>query len=192
MSGTLIAILGAGRAARFGGSKLDAVLNGRPLGQWALQTAQSLGAPMVWVAGPEVPACLRPAPARLKILHNSTQDAGMDTSIALAAAHARAQGAGRLLLMLADMPFVSAGTLLALIAAAPPGGAAACLYRDGTLGAPACFGADHFDVLARLDGDMGARKLLSRVNSAIGIAVPVAELRDIDTLADLEAAQNTT
>ena len=190
MSGTLIAILGAGRAARFGGGKLDAALNGRPLGQWALQTAQSMGAPVVWVAGPQAPAFLRPAPARLAVLHNTARDAGMGTSIALAAAHARAQGAGRLLLMLADMPFVSQGTLLALIAAAPTGGASACIYPDGAQGAPACFGADHFDFFTRLEADIGARKLFSGAISATGIAVSAPELRDIDSLADLEAAQN--
>ena len=189
MTGTVVAILGAGRAERFGGGKLDALLNGRPLGQWALQAAGGLGAPVVWVAGPAAPECLRAAPSAVTILHNAP-GAGMGTSIALAANHASQQSAAQMLLMLADMPFVSAASLRALIAAAQEHGASACLYPDGTMGAPACFAAQHFAVLARLEGDMGARKLLSGAISTSGIVVSPRELRDIDTLGDLEAARN--
>ena len=189
MTGTVIAILGAGRGKRFGGGKLDALLNGRPLGLWALLTAEGLGVSVVWVAGPSAPACLAHAPVPVAILHNA-QGAGMGTSIALAAAYASQQGAGHLLLMLADMPFVSAATLRQLITTAQVNGASACLYPDRSMGAPACFGARHFAALARLEGDMGARKLLSGAISPCGIAVSPAELRDIDTQSDLKAAQN--
>jgi len=189
MTDIVIAVLGAGRAERFGGGKLDALLHGRPLGQWALQAALGLGARVVWVAGAAVPEFLRAHPSPVTILHN-VEGAGMGTSIALAANHASQQGAAQMLLMLADMPFVGEASLRELIATAQEHGASACLYPDGTMGAPACFAAQHFAVLALLEGDMGARKLLSGAISAKGIAVPPSELRDIDTLGDLKTAQN--
>jgi molybdenum cofactor cytidylyltransferase len=159
---------------------LEAALHGRPLGLWPLEVAQRLGRPVVYITGSKVLSFLDPAQA--KVITNPDLSRGLGRSIALAASHARAAGAERLLVMLGDMPFVSAETLQRLIEQTPTTGASACRYGDGALGPPACFGSDLFEQLTQLDGDTGARHLLRQ---ATALVVDERELRDVDTAQQL-------
>ncbi len=177
---TVVAILGAGLARRFGSCKLEAQLHGRPLGIWPVETALTLGVPVVYVTGPDQPTFLKFG--AVTTITNPDPVRGLGSSIALAAQHAQRAGARQLLIMLGDMPFVSAGTLLRLIELASMGGSSACQYGDDTFGPPACFGRELFARLEQLDGDKGARALL---REAATLAVSACELRDVDTPWDL-------
>ena len=183
----LIAILGAGRATRFGGGKLDAVLRGQPLGLWALRTAQQLGAPILYVAGPQPPQFLAATDHLADVIVNGAPERGMGHSLALAAAHARSAGARQLLVMLGDMPFVSKESLQRLCDAVRPQGAAACRYPGGAPGPPACFDAALFPELAQLEGDRGGRGVLNDPDRTVQLWVDAAELRDIDSREELAA-----
>ena len=185
----MIAVLAAGRASRFGGGKLDAPLHGKPLGLWALLAAQSLGGQVCVVTGPQTPAFLDHAPGDWQHLSNPLAHQGLGGSLAMAARYAEARGAGRLLVMLADMPFVTGESLRAVLSATTRATVQAACYPDGRLGPPACFGADHFGMLAALSGDQGAGALLRGARFAHGVAMAPRELLDIDTPADLAAAQ---
>lgn len=186
MSDVLVAILGAGRADRFGSPKLDAILDGRPLGRASVRTALALGFPTVFIAGANLPRFLSGMDERgLSVVVNPAAAEGMGTSLALAARTARLAGADRLLVLLADMPFVTIGTLEALLAASVGVPAAACRYPDGGLGPPACFPASAYARLEALTGDVGARRLLRELSGAAVLDVGEAELVDIDTPADL-------
>ncbi|EGD59446.1 hypothetical protein Y88_1478 [Novosphingobium nitrogenifigens DSM 19370] len=184
----IIAILGAGAGSRMGGGKPGIDLGGKPLGQWALDAAGALDGQVVFVCGPEraefldcIPTLVNPDPGR-----------GMASSLVLAARHAQDLGAERLLLMLADMPFVSPETLRALVERTGRDEVTACRYPDGRLGPPACFDAGRIAPLLDLTGDMGARKLLNRPGFAQGLAVLDNELSDIDTPEDLTLARDQT
>ena len=193
----MIAVLAAGRATRFGGGKLDAPLHGKPLGLWALLAAQSLGQSLgqnlggqvCVVSGPQAPAFLDHAPGDWQHISNPLAHQGLGGSLAMAARYAEARGAGRLLVMLADMPFVTGESLRAVVSATTRATVQAACYPDGRLGPPACFGADHFGMLAALSGDQGAGALLREARFAHGFAMAPRELLDIDTPADLAAAQ---
>ena len=178
---TLIAILGAGRATRFGGGKLDAGLRGQPLGLWAFRTAQQLGGPIVYVTGPQPPRFLAATDHLADVIVNDAPERGMGHSLALAAAHARSAGAQQLLVMLGDMPFVSRASLERLCAAVPLQGAAACRYPDGASGPPACFDAALFSELEQLAGDRGGRSVLNNPDRAVQLRIDAAELRDVDS-----------
>ena len=180
MNSTMIALLAAGSATRFGGGKLDAPLQGRPLGRWALDRARAQGGEPVVVCGTNPPAFA--AGCRLIINHDAT--AGMGTSIRLAAHAAHESGAARLLIMLADMPFVSDATLRALADGCGTG-AAACTYPDGALGPPACFHASLYPLLTALPPEKGAQGLLRAISGLSQITPAPAELADIDTQEDL-------
>lgn len=186
-SATIIAILGAGSATRFGGGKLDADLRGQALGLAALRVAEQVGAGVIYVTGPQAPRFLAAVDHRAKLIVNERPEQGMGRSLALAAAQARMTGAQRLLVMLGDMPFVSGATLQRLCDAVGPGGAAACRYPDGTLGPPACFDGALFAELERLDGDHGARGVLGDPQRTIALAVDPDELRDVDRPEELAA-----
>lgn len=183
-----IALLAAGSARRFGGGKLDAQLAGTRLGHHALEAvlALDLGVPVV-VVSEDAPAFAREAKAEglATLLVNPHAQEGLGTSVALAARHAGEVGAGKLLLLAADMPLVSAATLAALVEACAE--APSCVrHADGHPGIPACFPAASFPALAALQGDRGAGALLRSGNVAV-LEVDKRELRDVDIAAELEA-----
>ena len=114
-------------------------------------------------------------------------DGGMGLSLAHAIRHSlpgQPPGQGWLV-ALGDMPFVDLATLRALDGAVGEGAAIAAPLFEGRRGNPVAFGPTHRDGLLALDGDQGARRLLSSSPVAT-IAVPDAGiLRDIDSPADL-------
>nr|WP_166179032.1 NTP transferase domain-containing protein [Altererythrobacter segetis] len=177
-----IALLAAGGATRFGGGKLDAQCAGKPLGQWALDTALALPHErLTVVVGDPVPAFARGC----ELLVNERAGEGLGTSAALAARWAA--GSDALLIMLADMPLVSAETLRQLAAADEP---AAVAYPGNKPGVPACFPAALFPALAALRGDSGAAQVLRSLAGVTLTETSPQELRDVDRsedLADVEA-----
>jgi len=185
----MVAVLGAGAGSRMGGGKLGKDLGGRPLGAWALSAALGLSAPVVLIASLEAPLWLDPALPGVELVANPQAASGMASSLVLAGRMALERQAGALLVMLADMPFVSTATLRALVARTTADRVTACRYEDGHLGPPACFGRLRLDGLLRLSGDAGARHLLNQPGFAEGLDGAGAELMDVDTQEDLQRAR---
>ena len=172
-----IALLAAGGATRFGGGKLDADCAGKPLGRWALDAALALPHErLAVVVGEPVPQFARGCEA----LVNEQAADGLGASAALAARWAA--GCDALLLMLADMPLVSAETLRALVEASGP---AAVGYPGCKPGAPACFPAALFSALGALTGDSGAAIVLRGLAGVTLIDTAPEERRDVDRPEDL-------
>jgi len=189
----MVAVLGAGAGSRMAGGlpgqgKLGRALGGQPLGAWALSAARGLGLRPVLIAPPGRGWPQGDLPG-VEIVTNPDAASGMASSLVLAARMAENRGAARLLVMLADMPFVTGQTLRALVAQTGPDEVTACRYGDGRLGPPACFGARRLAALRHLAGDTGARHLLGQPGFADGMAVAPGELIDIDTDEDLRQAQ---
>ncbi|MEZ5708930.1 MAG: nucleotidyltransferase family protein [Blastomonas sp.] len=183
-----IALLAAGLSTRFGGDKLDAMLGGKPLGAWALDTAISVqcGTPVL-VTGTPSPRFAEAALAAemVELAINPDPMAGLSSSVAIAARIAQQRRSSTLLLMLADMPFVRIETLRALIEQVEPGRPAAVLHADGRKGIPACFPADYFGALAALTGDRGASALLRSAQNVTIVETATDELSDADTPEEL-------
>jgi CTP:molybdopterin cytidylyltransferase MocA len=187
-----IAILAAGEARRFGGGKLDARIAGRPLGRFAVDSAlaANLGRPSIVVSPAAPDFAVRAADEGLvDLLVNSRPDAGIATSIAVAARSAAETGRSGLLLMLADMPLVSPGSLERLAAAVAYGRPSAVRHADARAGIPACFPRDMFEALQRLHGDRGAAALLRASRDVAVVEIDPSELRDVDTPGDLVAVE---
>ena len=172
-----IALLAAGGATRFGGGKLDADCAGKALGRWALETALAMPHErLAVVVGNPVPKFAR----ECELVVNERATEGLGTSARLAAEWAA--GSDALLILLADMPLISTGTLGKLVEA---GGAAAVRYPGDKPGAPACFPPELFPALRALTGDSGAAHVLRRLPD-LKLVDPVAEeLRDVDRPEDL-------
>jgi molybdenum cofactor cytidylyltransferase len=202
----MIALLAAGQARRFGGGKLEANLGGRSLGLWAYEVARQVTLetelPLIVIVPPDGEAFwekqVQDAPhaqAPVSIIPNPHAEQGMGSSVALAAAQAHALNAEKLLIMLADMPFVSADGLHSLLAAVSNGtnSAAATDYRihqhstrqadesQPAYGVPACFSAQHFPALMALAPHMGAQAVLRKCAELRLVSMPARELIDIDT-----------
>lgn len=168
----LIAILGAGKASRFGCAKLEQSCAGKPLGQWALDTARQLELPTVWIAADEAPAFVD-----CEVVNNARAAEGMGTSVACAAKTAAGRKTSALLVMLADMPLVSPALLHRLIEAGP---AAACAYPSHP-GVPALLPARLFGDLQGLAGDEGAGRYLRSLSDLTLVEAGPNELFDVDT-----------
>jgi molybdenum cofactor cytidylyltransferase len=93
------------------------------------------------------------------------------------------QDADALLLMLADMPLVSAATLRRLAGGRLP----AAVAWGGKPGTPACFPAAMLPDLALLEGANGAASLLRGGGDVRLVEVSPEELRDVDRPEDLTA-----
>ncbi len=108
---------------------------------------------------------------------------GMGASLAHAVHYAR-EAAGWVI-GLADMPFVHPATLVALRRALEQGAGIAAPFHAGRRGNPVGFGRAYLQHLLALEGDQGARSLLT-MHAVTPIAVDDPGIfRDIDTPSDL-------
>jgi len=169
-----VTVLAAGLGTRFGGDKLEAMCAGRPLGRWVIEAVEAAGmGPGTIVTGPE---WVTFASGWTRAV-NPEPEAGLGSSLALAARLAR--GKPSLLVLLADMPLVSAAYLRELASRSAP---AATRYPDGHAGVPALLDPSLMERAERLGGDRGAGPLLRRARL---LDPPAGMLRDVDTPEDL-------
>lgn len=188
-SPTLVGILlAAGSGRRFGGDKLRHPLaDGTPL---ALAAACRLAA-----VCDRTLAVIRPGDDALAALLAGAgctplpcADAAAGMGRSLAAGVAAAAEADAWLVALADMPCIAPQTYARVAAALRGGAPLAAPFHDGRRGHPVGFAQRWRGELLRLDGDSGARALLS-ANAGLIAACAVDDagiLRDVDTVADLE------
>lgn len=180
----LIALLGAGQSRRFGtADKLSAPLGGRPLGAWGLAAALACPADVIWIYGAHMPAFL---PPEIQTLANPNWAGGMGASIACAAGKARARNASALVILPADMPFVTPQVLGDLLACPGP---AACRYPEGQVGVPARFDPDQYEALHGCDTALGAGAILRANPGLHRLTIPALALFDVDTPEDLRQAE---
>ena len=181
----LVAVLAAGRATRFGGGKLDAPCAGRAVGRWVLEAVEAAGlAPGICVTGPVAPRFLEGARGWERVINPRPED-GLSGSLALAAGEAQARGSGALLVVLADMPLVSADLLARLVAQ----DGAAAVDHAGRPGVPTLIPSFLLPAILEARGDRGAAALLARLSELVLLAAETDELLDVDTAEDLERAE---
>jgi molybdenum cofactor cytidylyltransferase len=189
----LAAVLAAGEGSRFGGAKLTALFDGKPLVHWPVEAALASGMVGVLVVvgfnASQVRQAL-PKDSRVEVIENPTPEEGMGGSLALAARRAEARGASGLVMLLGDMPFVTAQSIdrLAGVAQKAEQGAAAGVV-DGKRNHPVAFSRRYFKELASLGGDKGARDVLARLGEGLTLVEVPPETRiDIDKPEELNRA----
>ena len=174
MNPPAVVVLASGRGERFiasggRGSKLQALLGGRPVLQRTLDAVRASG---------------------LRWHLEDAGHAGMGDSIA-AGVRATRDAAGWLILP-GDLPLVRPESLLA-VAAALGGEAAVLPYYRGERGHPVAFPAACGDALSRLSGPEGASSLLQarmKIHSPVRLDLDDPGIvTDIDTLQALAAAE---
>jgi molybdenum cofactor cytidylyltransferase len=180
-------VLAAGRSTRMGGpNKLLAEIGGKPLVRFvAEQALASRATPVIVVTGHErakVEAAL--AGLRVRFVHNPDYAAGLSTSLkaGLAALPGEVDGA---IVCLGDMPQVTASLIDRLADAFDPARGALVVVPtiEGKRGNPVVWSRRFFPDLMALEGDVGARHLISTYADAVA-EVPLedsAALTDVDT-----------
>ena len=180
-------VLAAGRSTRMGGNnKLIAEIGGKPLVRIAAEQAlASRAKPVIVVTGHErerVEAALADLPVRL--VHNADFVQGLGTSLKTGIAAVPPEVDG-VIVCLGDMPQVEATLIDRLIGAFDPeqGALAVMPTIDGRRGNPVLWSRRFFPDLMAIEGDVGARHLITQYGEAV-VEVPVtgtAALVDIDT-----------
>lgn len=179
----VLVLLAAGRSTRFGdvGSKLDEDFLGKPLG---LHVAVALEM-LPFKRRVAITGRCRIDYGRhgFDVIPNDDPAAGMAGSVKLGVRAAERHGAEAVVLALADMPRVTAAHVHRLFDAAANRPDAVVASSDGRdTKPPALFGRERFDFLLALEGDQGARDLVS---AGRHVVTAPAELIDVDTEEEL-------
>jgi len=188
-------ILAAGPSSRMGEPKQLIQIGGRPLVARSVEAAlESSAWPIVVVLGANA-ELIRPSLARFPVLavENVAWSEGMASSIRVGVAALRqfSRAIDGAIVALCDQPAFSAGVISRLMAAqSQTGRSIAAAHYLGRCGAPALFMREHFDALASLTGEEGARTLLNGDPGRVA-AIDMPELAaDLDTPADVVRYQS--
>ncbi|QXX76238.1 NTP transferase domain-containing protein [Methylovirgula sp. HY1] len=168
-------ILAAGLSRRFGtdpdDSKVLAMLDGIPLIRHVAEAASASQARPICVvtgrADPKVQVAL--AGLDLRCIHNPKPEAGLSQSLALGLDYLATDISGALIL-LADMPYISAPLIDRLIAAfetAPAETFAVVPIHAGRRGNPVLLGKGIFAAVKAIEGDRGARGIIDAMDHGI-------------------------
>jgi len=185
-------VLAAGCSSRMGTNKLLEPVGGEPLVRRAVLAAvQSAADPVVVVTGNEGET-VKAALADLQVTFVENPDFAMGLSTSLkCGVNALPDTADGAVILLGDMPEVSAALVDKLIAAFDPAeGRAICVAsRGGRRGNPVLWARRFFAEIAALDGDVGAKALMA-VHGELVCEVEAADdapLIDLDTREALDA-----
>lgn len=180
-------ILAAGQSRRMGkANKLLADIDGKPMVRHAAEAViASRASPVVVVTGHESEEVRRTLDGlEVTFVDNPDYAEGLSTSLAAGIA-ALPEGVDGAVVCLGDMPMVEPAHVNRLISAFDPEeGRAICVpVTRGKRGNPVLWGADYFDEMTGIKGDVGAKHLLGQYSEAV-CEVEIegeAVLTDIDT-----------
>lgn len=181
VNGTIVAVLAAGQGKRFGGGKLDANCAGKPLGQYALDIAIAAGFRPGFIVIPHEAPEFAVEARDWDLTVNLISDAGMASSVALAADRALDRGSN-LLLILADMPLVEPAHLASLVHSDT---VSATRYPDGRAGVPVWIPMVRLPDFMTLEGERGGANRLASQPDLRLLDAPASSLADVDTAEDL-------
>lgn len=188
LAGTALLVLAAGLSHRFGeGSKLMAPLRGKPLAFYIADTVAGTDFAHKLVVCRQGDEAVQAefAGKGFEVVVNPDSGRGQASSLGLGVTAFMQRNPQAIMVCLADMPFVTVAHLEAVVGALGNDvSVVASRLPAGQPSPPAAFAPVHFDALTRLEGDKGARSLLT---GAYLIDAPADTLADFDTPGDFEA-----
>ncbi len=186
-------VLAAGQSRRMGpANKLLAEVGGQAMLERAVAAARASQAASVLVVTGHERARIEAA-VEAPTVHNPDYAEGLSTSLGVGIA-ALPEDVDGAVVLLGDMPFVSAAHIDRLIAAFNPlEGRTICVPTfNGKRGNPVLWGRELFAEMRGVSGDVGAKHLIG-ANGDLLVEVPMPDagvLRDIDTPASLTEARS--
>jgi molybdenum cofactor cytidylyltransferase len=187
---TTLIILAAGASGRLGFPKQTLLYKGKTLLETAIEAGLKSKCDEVNVVlGANAEAIESGIKNyNINIIHNPNWADGMASSIAAVVNSLQANIAVRsVVIMLCDQPFVNRAIIDSLLYKQQQTGKpiVACTYKD-TVGVPALFSRSLFDQLLLLQGQEGAKKIITDYPEAVATIPFEKGGIDIDTLADYE------
>ena len=188
---TAAIVLAAGSGSRFGGGKLVARLDGRPLLDHVLGAIHDAGLPhTIAVIAPDSSDLATIAAARgAQVVINPAPGDGLSGSVRVGLAALETMDLDAALIALGDQPRTSAATIRALLEAEVPAGRSIVVprYRGGGGANPALLLRAAWPLAGRLEGDRGFGPLISRHPKLVVEVDLPGDNPDVDTHADLAA-----
>jgi molybdenum cofactor cytidylyltransferase len=179
-------ILAAGAGSRFGGGKLAAHIDGRPILQHVIEIARdaSLGRTIL-VVGPDSPAGIDAGDAEL--VRNPAPAQGLSSSLRLGWAAAMTGDSDAVLVLLGDQPLVDPEVVRALVSLPldPSRPIAAARYQGSSAPNPVRIEATASALVAQVEGDRGLGPLIDAHPELVRWIDAAGENPDVDTSADL-------
>ncbi len=176
-------VLAAGAGRRFGGPKQLALLDGRPLLAHVLDQAWSVPAldPLVVVLGAHAEAIRAGVDLTgAEVVECADWAEGQAASLRAGVA-AAGRSVGAALVLLGDMPFVTAQVMAAAVDHLTGGWDAVRTLYGGRPGHPVVLGRRVLDAVPTLRGDVGARELLRSFRVRTWEGGHLCDATDIDT-----------
>ena len=188
---TAAIVLAAGAGSRFGGGKLVARLDGRPLLDHVLGAIAECGlAGTIVVIGPGSSDLAAIAVAReAQVIVNPAPGDGLSSSVRVGLGAIEAMDLDGALVVLGDQPRTSAATVRALLGAEVPAGRLIVVprYRGGGGANPALLLRTAWPLAARLEGDRGFGPLIQEHPELVLEVDLPGDNPDVDTRTDLAA-----
>jgi len=191
-------VLGAGRASRFGGPKLLAVLRGRPIVAHVLdavaraRAANLVDQAAIVVAAGDAEVTALARAAGVETITNAAPDRGLSSSLRCGLA-ALGSDAGAAVILLGDQPLVRPDVIAALVAAWRDGRGTAIRPRyaeaPGEPGHHVLLDRSVWPRVLRLEGDVGLGALLTPGSAGVAFIEVAGRNPDVDTVADLDTLQ---
>jgi len=189
-------VLAAGSGSRLAldAPKPLAMLRGRPLVSWALDAAVGSGLePIVLVVGRDGVSVGASAPSGVLVVTSKEWARGIAHSLHAALDALEPIGEVTAACVgLADQPHIGAEAYRRLAAAHDGGAELAVAVYGGQRANPVLLGRSLWDDAHRLDGDVGARALMSTHDVVEVDCTGTGDPRDVDTLDDLRALEEET
>ena len=181
-------LLAAGAGARFGGGKLGAILNGRPVVEYILDSLREtpFGRRIIVAASESM---LRTARGfGVDGVVNACPDLGVSLSIRLGLT--LMDGTDACMFCVADQPLLKNKTLSGMLAAYEPGTILLAAHKDQS-GNPVIYPASLYGELSSLTGEESGKTVACRHESLLRTfhVADASQLCDIDTREDLIAME---
>jgi len=195
MNSTGIIILAAGSSSRFGSTKQLVHFKGKTLLQHTIEEATEAGAePIVVVTGANANEISKEIKnEKIEIVFNKDWEQGMALGIIIGLKKAISLNnkMEKAIIAVCDQPFISSSLFQQLYQKQNESAKyiVACCYAD-TIGTPALFTQKYFDVLMKLKGDEGAKKLMKTYSEDVATVDFPKGYIDIDTKEDYENLLN--
>jgi molybdenum cofactor cytidylyltransferase len=187
-----IAVLAAGRSTRTGDfNKLLATFRGVPLVRYSVETALKVSRGQTFVIvghmAAEISQVLSGLPAHIVFNHDYKDGLASSIKCAMKATPVPCLG---IMIHLADMPLIDEWHIQRLLTAFEESGHTSIVRAtaNGEPGNPVILPRSLFDGIAKLEGDIGARHLISSSNLPIvDVEIGDAARIDVDTVSSLLA-----
>jgi molybdenum cofactor cytidylyltransferase len=179
-------VLAAGTASRFGATKQVARLLGKPLIRYPVDAALDAGIDRIVVVVGHDASAVTPVVEDATVVHNARFEEGQASSLRTGLV-ALGDDIDGVVVLMADQPGITADHVRALLAAAEHRGEPIVRLRFTDGPGPALLRRDVWDQVRALEGDLGARTLISgRPELLFEAMVEQPAPPDVDTIADLE------